>query len=149
MLQTQQYPVVYNTNLTIGGHSSIDFEVIACSFLSVHHIWCWHGRDGGKIGKKRTNGKEKGGIKQDRQRLQQSWAFKSIVTATIFTESLHPIDIYTGRVVPAYLLPLLLGAGSTRTFYFFDSLYPPPLEWKQRVMVTGPVMIMSQAKIGP
>lgn len=40
MLQTQQNLLVYNTNLTIVGHSSIDFEVIACSFLSVHQIQC-------------------------------------------------------------------------------------------------------------
>lgn len=146
ILQTQQYPLVYNTNLTISGHSSIDFEVSACSFLSVHQIQCWHGTEREKTGKKeRRRGKE------EEKGLQQSWAFKSIETATIFTESLHQIDIYTSRVVPAYLLSVFLGHGSTRTFYFLDSLpsVTPPLEWKQRVIVTGPVTIMSRAKIGP
>ncbi len=131
----------------------MDFEVIACSFLSVHQIQCWHGREKEKNRQKGKKERKRGGKreKKESERLQQSWAFKSLETATIFTESLHQIYIYPGRVVPAYLLSLFLGHGGTRTFYFLDSLpsITPPLEWKQRVIVTGPVTIMSRAKIGP
>lgn len=58
MLQTQQCPLIYNTVLTISGNSSIDFEVIACNFLSVHQIQCRHGRAREKYTKKVREEKE-------------------------------------------------------------------------------------------
>lgn len=60
IVQTQQYPSVYHTNLTIGGHSTTDFEVIACSFLSVHASNTMLTREiQRKIGKKERKGKRK------------------------------------------------------------------------------------------